>query len=174
MSSLGKPEQEAHADFDEAHAAQLCDSLWEGLKKAKVVDAKRERKDLMTWRRGSAQLVLKINPSLNNISIYSVLVTHVSPTEALYRHLLAYNVLQRRAALGMMVKGDETYITLKYTMELDVVTDEVLQRHAYALQEIADQMDTELANQFGGTLHFSDWEKLSQDGVDHLLDDLFG
>lgn len=174
MNSAASEGQTVHEKFDATHADGLYDALWETLNKAKVVSPKRERKDLMTWRRGSAQLVLKINPTLNNLSIYSVLVTRVVPTEALYRHLLAYNVLQRRESLGLLAKGNETYITLKYTMELELVNDEVLQRHVYALQEIADQLDTELANQFGGALHFSDWEKLDQEGVDNLMSDLFG
>ena len=132
------------------------------------------RNDLFTWRRGSAQMVLKVNPALNNLSIYSVLATGVHPSTDLYRHLLHYNILQRRESLGLFEKGGKLYIVLKYTMELELVTNEVLQRHILAMQEIADQLDTELVNQFGGALHFNDWDRLDQSGVDDLLEDMFG
>ena len=148
--------------------------VWESLQKTHVVDPRRPRSDLMTWRRGSAQLTLKISSALDNLSIYSVLVSEVTPTEELYRYLLGYNVLQRRETLGMTEKSGKIYIVLKYTMELELVTDESLQRHILALQEIADKLDTELAERFGGTLHFEDWERLDQDSVDNLLGDLFG
>ncbi len=59
-------------------------------------------------------------------------------------------------------------------MELELVTSEVLVRHVYAMQEIADQLDTELVTQFGGVLHFDDWDKLDQSGVDNLLESMFG
>ena len=164
----------AHADFDKDRADKLCEELWNILNKSNVVEMSRVRKDLMTWRRGSAQLALKINPALNNLSIYSVLVASVAPSEALFRYLLSYNVLQRRESLGMIEKENHTYIVLKYTMELELVNHEIMQRHIYALQEIADELDTELVKKFGGSLHFEDWEKLNQHKVDALMDNLFG
>ena len=147
--------------------------VWECLQKTHVVDPRRARPDLMTWRRGSAQLTIKINPDLDNLSIYSVLVSGVTPTEKLLRYLLSYNVLQRRESMGMTEKDGKVYIILKYTMELEVINDESLQRHILALQEIADQLDTELAEKFGGSLQFEDWERLDQDSVDELLGNLF-
>jgi hypothetical protein len=119
------------------------------------------------------QVVLKINPALNNLSIYSVLVTDVTPSMELYRFLLNYNTLQRREALGMIERDQRHYIVLKYTMELEVASVAVVQRHVFALQEIADQLDTELARQFGGKLHFEDWNKLDQKSVDNLMQSLF-
>lgn len=147
--------------------------VWESLQKTHAVDPRRPRPDLMTWRRGSAQLTIKVNAELANLSIYSVLVSGVTPTEQLFRYLLAYNVLQRRESLGMTEKGGKTYIVLKYTMELEVVKDDALQRQILALQEIADKLDTELASKFGGSLQFEDWERLDQDSVDNLLSNLF-
>ncbi len=166
--------QGMHPKFDQKRANALYDAYWNYLLGAKVVDLQRVREDMMTWRRGSAQMVLKINESLNNISIYSVLVAGVLGTEALYRHLLMYNVLQRREALGLVEKNNKLYVVLKYTMELELVNAEVLQRHVYALQEVADKLDTELMEQFGGSLHFDDWDRLDQHGVDNLLENLFG
>jgi len=61
-----------------------------------------------------------------------------------------------------------------YASNLELATGEVLGRHVFAMQEIADQLDTELVNQFGGVLHFSDWDKLDQGGVDNLLANMFG
>lgn len=172
--SVELPSASAHQNFDQAHAEQLYERLWTILSKAKVVNVQRVRKDLISWRRGSAQLAMKINPALNNLSIYSVLVASVTPSEALFRHLLCYNVLQRREALGLIEKDGHTYIVLKYTMELELVDEEIMQRHVYALQEIADELDTELVKKFGGSLHFDDWQKLDQSGVDNLMADLFG
>lgn len=165
---------EIESDYDRDWAAQLYETYWEDLQNIKLVDLKRMRADLFTWRRGSAQMVLKVNPALHNVSIYSVLATGVDPSVELYRHLLHYNILQRRETLGLFEKGDKLFIVLKYTMELDLVTNEVLQRHVFAMQEIADQLDTELVSQFGGVLHFSDWDRLDQSGVDNLLENMFG
>ena len=95
------------------HDEKLRNQLWESLNKTHVVDPRRPRPDLMTWRRGSAQLTIKINPQLGNLSIYSVLVSGVTPTEGLFRYLLSYNLLQRRESLGMAEKGDKVYIVLK-------------------------------------------------------------
>ena len=128
----------------------------------------------MTWRRGSAQLTIKVSPDLDNLSIYSVLLSGVTPNESLYRYLLSYNVLQRRESLGMTEKKGKVYIVLKYTMELEVCDEQSLQRHILALQEVADKLDTELAEKFGGSLQFEEWERLDQDSVDDLLGDLFG
>ena len=156
------------------HDENLCNHVWECLNQTHVVDPRRTRPDLMTWRRGSAQLTIKINPELDNLSIYSVLVSGVTPTEELFRYLLSYNVLQRRESLGMTEKGDKFYIVLKYTMELELVNDESLQRHILAMQEVADKLDTELSEKFGGSLQFEDWDRLDQKSVDNLLGDLFG
>ena len=166
--------QGMNPEFDEKRAHELYDAYWQYLTEANVVDLQRVRADMMTWRRGSAQMVLKINEALNNISIYSVLVAGVFASDALFRHLLIYNVLQRRESLGLVVKNDKLYIVLKYTMELDLVDGDVLQRHVYALQEVADKLDTELSDLFGGSMHFDDWDKLDQSGVDNLLENLFG
>lgn len=162
------------SDYDKEWAAKLFESFWSDLQSINLVDLKRVRNDLFTWRRGSAQMVLKVNPALNNLSIYSVLVTGVEPSIELYRHLLHYNILQRRETLGLFEKAGKLFIVLKYTMELELVTHEVLQRHVFAMQEIADQLDTELVSQFGGVLHFSDWDRLDQGGVDSLLENMFG
>ena len=174
MEGVEGAEKGSSQGSKEAHAEKLYEQFWQALAATKVSQAERVRKDLITWRRGSAQMVLKINPTLNNISLYSVLVADVEPSEALFRHLLAYNVLQRRESLGLVEKDGCIYIVMKYTMELEVVTVEALQRHVYAFQEIADQLDTELVKQFGGSLRFEEWTKLNQEGVDTLLDDLFG
>ncbi len=147
--------------------------VWDCLQKTHVVDARRPRPDIMIWRRGSAQLSIKVSADLDNLSIYSVLVSGVTPSEELYRYLLAYNVLQRRESLGMTEKEGKVYIVLKYTMELEVVNDQSLQRHILALQEVADKLDTELAEKFGGSIQFEDWERLDQDSVDDLMGDLF-
>ena len=162
------------SEYDREWAAKLYDQYWTDLQSVGLIDLKRMRPDLFTWRRGSAQMVLKLNPALNNVSIYSVLVTGVEPSLELYRHLLHYNILQRRETLGLFEKGEKLFIVLKYTMELELVSHEVLQRHVFAMQEIADQLDTELVSQFGGVLHFSDWDKLDQGGVDNLLENMFG
>ena len=154
--------------------ASINEHVWACLQKTHVVEPHRPRPDLMTWRRGSAQLTIKVNPELDNLSIYSVLVSGVAPTEELFRYLLAYNVLQRRESLGMTEKDGKVYIILKYTMELEVVNDDSLQRHILAIQEVADKLDTELAEKFGGSLQFEDWERLNQEGVDDLLGGLFG
>ncbi|HEX7927234.1 MAG TPA: hypothetical protein VF678_06570 [bacterium] len=152
----------------------LYQSYYDTLQTSKVKELTRVRKDLITWRRGSAQLVLKVNPVLNNFSIYSVLVTDVNPTVDLYRWLLSYNSLQRRESLGLIDRNNQHYIVLKYTMELELATIPVVQRHVFALQEIADNLDTELAQQFGGKLHFEDWNKMDQKSVDSLMENLFG
>lgn len=151
----------------------IYEHVWGCLQKTHVVDPRHPRPDLMTWRRGSAQLTIKINMHLDNLSIYSVLLSGVNPNEKLFRYLLGYNVLQRRESLGMAEKDGKIYIVLKYTMELGMVTDDSLQRHILALQEVADQLDTELADKFGGSLQFEDWERLDQDSVDNLLSNLF-
>ena len=163
-----------HPAYDEVHARDLYRTLWDSLCEANVVDPHQIRPDLMTWRRGSAQVAMRINPELNNVSIYSVLVSYVQPSEPLYRYLLAYNNLQRLESLGLLKHGDHWYIILKYTLELQLVSNDVLQRHVFYLQERADELDTELAGQFGGTLHFEDWQKLQQGDVDSMIDNLFG
>lgn len=165
---------EVETEFDQEWAAKLYNSYWNGLESSNLPELKRVREDLFTWRRGSAQMVLKVNPALHNLSIYSVLVTGVDASIEMYRHLLHYNILQRRESLGLFEKDGKQFIVLKYTLELELVNDEVLQRHVFAMQEIADQLDTELVNQFGGVLHFNDWDKLDQTGVDSLLEDMFG
>jgi hypothetical protein len=157
-----------------AHLEALYESHYQALQRAQVKELHRVRKDLMTWRRGSAQVVLKINPQLNNLSIYSVLVTGVKPSIELYRYLLSYNSLQRRESLGLFEQEGKLYVTLKYTMELELASIEVVQRHVFALQEVADELDTELAAKFGGKLHFEDWHKLDQTRVDDVLASLFG
>jgi hypothetical protein len=42
------------------------------------------------------------------------------------------------------------------------------------MQEVADKLDTEIAQQFGGSMHFADWDKMDQKGVDDMLENLFG
>ena len=165
---------ETHPEYDHEHASELYDTLWNYVSEAKVVDLKKMRSDLITWRRGSAQMALKINPLLINISIYSVLLSNITPTEELYLHLLAYNNLQRRECLGLLHKENRWFVILKYTMELEIVDSDALVRHVYHLQEVADKLDTEMAEQFGGQLHFEDWDRMAQGEVDNLLDDLFG
>jgi hypothetical protein len=177
MASLTSPPPSAAAinpNMSAAELERLYDSYFATLRDAKVKELNKVRKDLLTWRRGSAQLVLKVNPVLNNLSIYSVIVTDVKPTVELYRYLLGYNSLQRREALGLLERNGRHYIVLKYTMELELATVPVVQRHVFALQEIADNLDTELAQQFGGKLHFEDWNKMDQKSVDNLLENLFG
>jgi hypothetical protein len=174
MEDTPMTDGQQHPDFDQAHADELYDSFWRYLNAANVAEPQRIRKDMMTWRRGSAQMVLKINAALNNVSIYSVLVAGVDGTEELFRYLLTYNVLQRRESLGLVEKKGKLYIVLKYTMELEIVDGPVLQRHVYAMQEVADKLDTEIAQQFGGSMHFADWDKMDQKGVDDMLENLFG
>ena len=163
----------ANPNLSPAHLEALYESHFQALKRANVKELTRIRKDLLTWRRGSAQVVLKINPNLNNLSIYSVLVTGVKPSIELYRYLLGYNSLQRREALGLFEQDNKLYVILKYTMELELASIEVVQRHVFALQEVADELDTELAGKFGGKLRFEDWDKLDQGKVDSLLTSLF-
>jgi hypothetical protein len=163
----------ANPNLSPAHLEALYESHFQALKRANVKELTRIRKDLLTWRRGSAQVVLKINPNLNNVSIYSVLITGVKPSIELYRYLLGYNTLQRREALGLFEQDNKLYVILKYTMELELATIEVVQRHVFALQEVADELDTELASKFGGKLRFEDWDKLDQGKVDNLLTSLF-
>ena len=165
---------EIESEFDKTWAEGIYEQYYHHLGEAKLADLTKVREDLFTWRRGSAQMVLKVNPGLNNLSIYSVLVTGVEATVELFRHLLHYNILQRRESLGVFEKGGKLFIVLKYTLELDLVDHDVLGRHVFFMQEIADQLDTELVDQFGGTLHFSDWDKLDQGGVDDLLENMFG
>ena len=165
---------DVESEYDKEWAGKLYENYWTDLQTINLPELERKRADLFTWRRGSAQMVLKVNPALNNLSIYSVLVTGVEPSMELFRHLLHYNILQRRETLGVFEKGGKLFIVLKYTMELELVNNEVLQRHVFAMQEIADQLDTELVNQFGGVLHFSDWDKLDQGSVDNLLENMFG
>jgi hypothetical protein len=163
----------ANPNLSPAHLEALYESHYQALKRANVKELTRIRKDLLTWRRGSAQVVLKINPTLNNLSIYSVLVTGVKPSIELYRYLLGYNSLQRREALGLFEQDNNLYVILKYTMELELASIEVVQRHVFALQEVADELDTELVSKFGGKLRFEDWNKLDQGKVDNLLSSLF-
>jgi len=175
MASMTNPASAPmNPNMSAAELEQLYTDYFKTLDEAKVKDLKKVRKDLLTWRRGSAQLVLKVNPTLNNLSIYSVIVTDVKPTPELYRHLLGYNSLQRRESLGLLERNGRNYIVLKYTMELELASMAVVQRHVFALQEIADNLDTELAQQFGGKLHFEDWNKMDQKSVDSLLENLFG
>ena len=165
---------EVESEFDKTWAEGIYEKFYQNLAEAKLSELTKVREDLFTWRRGSAQMVLKVNPGLNNLSIYSVMVTGVEPSVDLFRHLLHYNILQRRESLGAFEKGGKLYIVLKYTLELDLVDHDVLGRHVFFMQEIADQLDTELVEQFGGTLHFSEWDKLDQGGVDDLLENMFG
>jgi len=157
-----------------AQANKLGNEVWEWLQQAKVAEPHQLREDLMTWRRGSAQMVLRLNAELGNVSIYSALVSGVRPNEALYKYLLSYNTLQRREALGLLEREGRWYILLKYTMEMELASRDVVQRHVFFLQERADALDTELAERFGGTLRFEDWKKLDQASVDSMIDDLFG
>ena len=152
-----------------------CNTLnvWQTLVDCKVVEPKRSRDDLFLWRRGSAQLVLRCNGELNNLTIYSVLVSGAQPSTALFRYLLSFNLLQRRETLGLATKDGRLMIVLKYTMEMEYLTGPMLQRQILALQEAADQVDTDLAERFGGNLHFEDWNRLNQEQVNGLLEDLF-
>jgi hypothetical protein len=173
MEKITLPELDT-SDFSTGPKAdKIYNDVWNSLTKTSVVEPHQVRPDLMTWRRGSAQLALKVNPALDNLSIYSVLVSGVAPSEELFRYLLSYNVRQRRESLGLLEKDGKTYIVLKYTMELELSSEEVLQRHIYAMQEIADRLDTELVGQFGGNLQFEEWKKLDQASVDKLLGNLF-
>jgi len=173
MSEINIPKPSYNEIIENPENGKLMEAIWNALQNSNLVDLQKVRPDLMTWRRGSAQLVLRVNPQLDNLSIYSVLVAKVKPSEALYKHLLSYNVLQRRESLGMIEKDGETFITLKYTMEINLANEDVLQRHVFALQEIADELDTELVNKFGGILHFDDWKKLDQKSVDSMIVNLF-
>lgn len=118
-------------------------------------------------------IALQVNPGLGVLTIYSVLVTGVEPSLEFFRYLLEYNILQRRECLGFIEKHGQYYVVMKYTIELELAAPEALQRNIYAFQEIADKIDTQLAEDYGGTLHFDDWEKMDQSAVDNLLDDLF-
>lgn len=173
MEEITLPELDTSEVSTQPDAKRIYGDLWGCLQHTNVVEPHRIRPDLMTWRRGSAQLALKVNPALDNLSIYSVLVSEVAPSEALFRYLLSYNVRQRRESLGLLEREGKVYIVLKYTMELELINQEVLQRHIYALQEIADQLDTELVEQFGGHLTFQEWDKMDQASVDNLMDELF-
>ena len=153
---------------------ELFESIWHWLAEAHVTDPRRIRKDLMTWRRGSAQMATHTNVELNNVSIYSVLLSDVEPEPALLRYLLGYNSLQRIESLGLLEKGDRWFVLLKYTMGVELVTKDIFQSHVFYLQERADTLDTELANKFGGRLHFEDWKKLDQKSVDDMIGSLFG
>jgi len=152
----------------------LSQLAWDALQKANVAESKKLRPDLMTWRRGSAQMALRINEELGNVTIYSVLVSGITPSDELYRYLLKYNSLQRRESLALLENEGILYIVLKYTIGIDWVTQDMLEHHVFAMQEVADKLDTELADKYGGQLTFDDWNKMEQSQVDHLLDDLFG
>jgi len=153
---------------------ELSESIWRWLGEAGVKESRRIREDLMTWRRGSAQMAAHVNEELINISIYSVLLSDVEPEPTLLKYLLNYNSLQRIESLGLLQKGDRWFVLLKYTMGTELVNKDVFQKHVYYLQERADYLDTELANRFGGTLHFEDWKKLDQKSVDDMIGSLFG
>jgi hypothetical protein len=171
---MGSSDLNAVSKQAEAQASKLGNEVWIWLQAAKVAQPHQLRADLMTWRRGSAQMVLRVNAELNNVSIYSALVSGVRPNEALYKYLLTYNTLQRRESLGLVERDGRWFILLKYTMEMELATQDAIQRHVYFLQERADALDTELAERFGGTLRFEDWKKLDQKSVDSMIDDLFG
>ena len=162
-----------NSEGDPSWAREICETCFKALTDSHVQELSRNREDLMTWRRGSSQLVLKVNPGLNNFTIYSVLASGVEPSMALYRYLFTYNILQRRETLGLFENNGEWYVVMKYTMELELAQPVVLQRHIFALQEVADQLDSELVNHFGGSIHYKEWDKLDQSAVDNLLDDLF-
>jgi hypothetical protein len=157
-----------------AEADALGNEVWNWLNLANVAEPHQLRPDLMIWRRGSAQMVLRVNAELGNVSIYSALVSDVRPNEALYKYLLSYNSLQRRESLGLIERERRWYILLKYTMEMELASQDSIQRHVFYLQERADALDTDLAERFGGTLRFEDWKKLDQSAVDNMIDDLFG
>jgi hypothetical protein len=160
--------------MDRAGNTDIVETCWGYLSKTSVVNPRRVRPEVFVWRRGSAQMVLRVNPELNNVSFYSVLVSDVKPSDSLFRHLLLYNALQRREAMGLVEREGKLYVVMKYTLEMELVTAESIQRHAYAMQEVADKLDTELATTYGGQLHYEDWKKLDQSGVDNLLGNLFG
>ncbi|MBI4082651.1 MAG: hypothetical protein HY423_08585 [Candidatus Lambdaproteobacteria bacterium] len=160
--------------MERAAASDIIETCWGYLSKTSVVNPRRIRPEVFVWRRGSAQMVLRVNPELSNVTFYSVLVSDVRPSDALFRHLLQYNALQRREAMGLVEREGRLYVVMKYTLELELVTASSIQRHAYAMQEVADQLDTELAGTYGGQLHYEDWKKLDQSGVDTLLGSLFG
>ena len=158
----------------DSHSDQsVFELFWDTVSAAKLRQLSRIRADLMTWRRGSALIALQVNSGLGVVTIYSVLVTGVEPSLEFFRHLLMYNILQRRECLGFVEKRDQFYVVMKYTLELELASPEALQRNIYAFQEIADKIDTELAAKYGGVLQFDDWEKMDQASVDNLLDDLF-
>ena len=169
-----KSDQRPHVDTQPVTAQQVFETCWNAVSTANLRQLSRIREDLMTWRRGSAQVALLVNPSLNNLTIYSVLVTGTEPSLEFFRYLLRYNILQRRECLGFVEKQDQFYVVMKYTMELELAMPDILQRNIYAFQETADKMDNDLVAVFGGSLHFEDWEKLDQPAVDNLLDQLFG
>jgi len=152
----------------------LFESIWHWLAEAKVSEPRRIRQDLITWRRGSAQMATHINVELNNVSIYSVLLSDVEPGPTLLLYLLGYNSLQRIESLGLLEKGNRWFVLLKYTLGVELVTQAVFQSHVFYLQERADTLDTELASKFGGRLHFEDWKKLDQKSVDDMIGSLFG
>jgi len=164
----------AASPADSAKTRALGASFWGYLSRANLANLRRLRDDLFSWRRGSAQMVLQVSPHLGTFSIYSVLVAGVQDSPELYRYLLNYNTLQRREALGFVERDHQRFVVLKYTMELELGAEAIVQRHVYALQEIADRLDTELVRAYGGSLHFEDWDRMDQAGVDNLLDDLFG
>ncbi|MDH4120553.1 MAG: YbjN domain-containing protein [Deltaproteobacteria bacterium] len=164
----------SHYLSDPSRFHKLCDIYWDCLNTCNVDSPHRVSQDLMTWRRGSAQMVIRVNPELHNITFYSILVTGVVPSEQMYSHLLAYNALQRREALGLMDIQGRPSILMKYTLELELALPSVVQRHVLQLQEVADELDTDLASRFGGELQFDDWQKLSQNQVDDLIGSLFG
>ncbi len=173
IDNVGMLTGEASKQYDKEEARRFCDKLFASMEEAKLYNLFRVREDLITWRRGSAQMVLRINHVLDNITFYSVLVTGVSGSMDLFRRLLHYNTLQRRESLGLLEQDDSLYVVLKYTMELLLVNPDVLMRHVFTLQEVADYMDTDLVNQFGGSMQFEDWGKVDQNKVDQMLTALF-
>ena len=173
ISNVGMLTGEASKQYDKGKARVFCDKLFASMEGSKLYNLFRVRDDLITWRRGSAQMVLRVNHALDNVTFYSVLVTGIEASMELFRRLLHYNTLQRRESLGLFEQDDNLYIVLKYTMELLLVNPEVLMRHVFTLQEVADYMDTDLVNQFGGSLQFEDWGKVDQNKVDQMLSALF-
>lgn len=162
------------SDTSQQYANTLGVNVWNWLLNAKVNEPHQIRPDLMTWRRGSAQMALCVNAELNSVTIYSALVSGVQPNDALFKHLLAYNALQRRESLGLLEHFGRWFILLKYTLEMELATQDVIQRHVFFLQERADALDTELVERFGGMLRFEDWKKMDQKSVDNMIDALFG
>ena len=152
----------------------LFDSVWRWLSEAKVVESRRIRPDLMTWRRGSAQMAARVNGDMNNLSIYSVLLSDVPPNQALLHYLLHYNSLQRIESFGLLERGDRWYVLLKYTLGLELLSQDAFQSHVFYMQERADELDTDMVKRFGGMLHFEDWKKLDQKSVDDMIGSLFG